>query len=319
MKLKDIYKIAIRIGMQNDIRDDLDEIINRKKNDFEKLKDEEKKYFDLESIDNPYDDTRILYGSGDEEINGIFCGIDIEVAEIMLADRLKEKGKCIDLLLAHHPQGVARIGLHEVMHIQEDLLELAGIPINIAESIMTSRIAEVERTMMPANHQRTVDAARLMEIPFMCIHTPADNMVQNYLNKTLNQDITKRTNLGDIIEKIYEIPEYDIARKIKAGPKILIGDKKRRAGKLFVKMTGGTSGSEKAYENLAQAGVGTIICMHMTESHRKVAQENNLNVIIAGHMASDSLGLNLILDELEKEKVEIHSVAGLIRVSRNNI
>jgi len=44
---------------------------------------------------------------------------------------------------------------------------------------------EVERRLMPVNHTRAVDAARLFNIPFMCLHTPADNMVATYLQNFL--------------------------------------------------------------------------------------------------------------------------------------
>ena len=43
----------------------------------------------------------------------------------------------------------------------------------------------------------------------------------------------------------------------------------------------------------------------------------HMNIVIAGHMASDSLGMNLWLDELEKRGIEIVPCGGLIRVSRN--
>jgi polysaccharide deacetylase 2 family uncharacterized protein YibQ len=41
-----------------------------------------------------------------------------------------------------------------------------------------------------------------------------------------------------------------------------------------------------------------------------------MNIVIAGHMSSDSLGMNLWLDELEKRGIEIVPCGGLIRVSR---
>ncbi|HNX92075.1 MAG TPA: NGG1p interacting factor NIF3, partial [Syntrophomonas sp.] len=74
--------------------------------------------------------------------------------------------------------------------------------------------------------------------------------------------------------------------------------------------------SEKAYEQLARAGVGTIIGMHMPDKHRTAARENNINVIIAGHMASDSLGMNQLLDQIEQRGVEVIPCSGLIRVKR---
>jgi len=61
-------------------------------------------------------------------------------------------------------------------------------------------------------------------------------------------------------------------------------------------MTGGTEGSVKLLEKLAQAGVGTLVCMHLSEKHLEEAKKQNLIVVVAGHMASDNLGLNLLLD-----------------------
>jgi hypothetical protein len=54
----------------------------------------------------------------------------------------------------------------------------------------------------------------------------------------------------------------------------------------------------------------------MSEEHKKEAEKYHLNVVIAGHMASDSLGMNLLLDEIEKKGVEVVAVSGLIRVKR---
>ena len=55
----------------------------------------------------------------------------------------------------------------------------------------------------------------------------------------------------------------------------------------------------------------------MGEEHRKEAEKAHLNIVIAGHMSSDSIGMNLFLDELEKKGIEIIPCSGLIRVSRN--
>jgi hypothetical protein len=59
--------------------------------------------------------------------------------------------------------------------------------------------------------------------------------------------------------------------------------------------------------------------MHISEKHRKKAQKAHINVVIAGHMASDSLGMNLFLDELEKKGIEIIPCSGLIRVKRFHV
>ncbi len=56
--------------------------------------------------------------------------------------------------------------------------------------------------------------------------------------------------------------------------------------------------------------------MHMGEEHRKKAKEEHMNVVIAGHVSSDSLGMNLIIDEFERRGVEVVACSGFTRVSR---
>ena len=63
--------------------------------------------------------------------------------------------------------------------------------------------------------------------------------------------------------------------------------------------------------------MNTVISMHNTEDQIKTAKEIHLNLVCAGHIASDSIGLNLFLDALEKEGLEIVPVSGLIRVKRS--
>lgn len=318
MKLKEIYQLAIEMGKQFDPRgDEVNRLLEDRQKEYEKMSNDDRDFFDKETLSNPYNDTRILYGLGEEMVKSLICGIDMETPEIILADRLREKGRKIDLVIAHHPEGSAQADLYNVMQVQSDMMAGVGVPINIAEALMEERIAEVKRAIMPLNHQRAIDAARLLDLPFMCVHSPADNLVSHYLEKTLAS--TPYRTVQDVLDILMDIPEYQQAKKLKAGPTIVAGDKNRRAGKVLIKMTGGTGGSPKSYAKLAAAGVGTIIGMHMADNHRKEARENHINVIIAGHMASDSLGLNFFLDELEKRGLEIIPAAGLIRVKRDGM
>lgn len=318
MKIREIYELAIAKGMESDPRglEAVQKFLAREKEKYEKMKEDEKEEYDLERLVNPYDDTRVLVGDPEREVRRVLVGIDMEVGEVLLADRLGEKGRPVDLIISHHPEGKAMASLYQVMHLQEDVLARFGVPINVAEGIMSSRIAEVKRGILPLNHNRAVDAARILGLAFMSVHTAADNLVASYLQKLMDEK--QPETLGDVLKLLKEQPEYREAIKYKAGPTIVVGARERRAGKIMVDMTGGTSGSEDAYARLAQAGVGTLLVMHMGEKHRKEAEKNHINVIIAGHMASDSLGMNLFLDELEARGVEIIPCAGLLRFSRRS-
>ncbi len=313
MKIKEIFNLAIEMGITADFRgkQGVEKFLKRKKQSFEKLSDKEKKEFDKEALENPYLDSRIYHIAEDKPIKRVLVGIDIAPAELLMA---KELGN-IDLILAHHPIGKGLAHLADVMDLQCDVLNYYGVPINIAEGLMKESIEEVARGVNHINHQRTVDAAKILGMSLMNCHTPADNLAAKFLKEKIEK--AKPELLEDLMNLLKDISEYKEAMEIGAGPKIFTGAPNRRCGKIaLTEITGGTSGSAKLYEKMAQAGIGTIIGMHQDEEHRKEAEAVHLNVIIAGHMSSDSLGMNLFLDELEKKGIEIIPCSGLIRISR---
>ena len=314
MTIQEIYNLAIQLGRQNDFRTNaqIERGLVQAKKHYQKLSPLEQQLFDQERLTNPYSDTRILCGDPRKVVKKILVGIDIDGPELALAQQLGD----IDLVLAHHPRGVALAGLDDVMQLQVDLLAHYGVPINIAEKLLRKRIGEVARGLSAGNHNRVVDQANLMGINLMCVHTPTDNLVAKFLEQTLIKKATPY-NLGEVLELLLEIPEYQAAVKLGLGPQIFVGSKDNRVGKIaLTEITGGTEGAAETYQRLADAGVGTIIGMHISEKHREEAEKAHINVVIAGHMSSDSLGLNLMLDQLEKQGMAIVPCSGLTRVSR---
>jgi len=205
--------------------------------------------------------------------------------------------------------------LADVMEMQVDLLNKYGVPVNVAEGLMREKISEVARGVNKINHQRTVDAAKILGFNLICLHTVCDNLAANFLKK--NVEDKKPERIEDLMKLLKEISEYKEAGKFGAGPKIFVGSPESRCGKIaLTEITGGTEGSPKLFEKMAQAGIGTVIGMHVSEEHKKEAEAANVNVVIAGHISSDSLGVNLFLDELEKEGIEIVPCSGLIRIPR---
>jgi putative NIF3 family GTP cyclohydrolase 1 type 2 len=316
MKLERMYRKAIEIGIANDLRgkNEINKILKEEKDKFKKIEKEETEYFDKERLSNPFSDTRILNGDLDTEVKKIIVGIDMQVGELLLTYLLnKDTDQKIDLVLSHHPEGLALAQLYEVMKLQADLLANYGITISVAEQLMGKRISEIERRLMPVNHTRTVDVAGVLGLPMMCIHTPADNCVTSYLKKTFDKENPFR--LRNLIQILKNIPEYKKSAKLQVPPKIVNGTENSKCGKIYVDMTGGTEGSKEIFEKYANSGISTLVCMHLSEEHLENAKKANLNVVIAGHISSDVLGLNLLFDELEKEeKLEFVSVSGFERI-----
>ena len=72
MKFKDIYNLAIELGMEADPRgrEGAEKALAAARKSYEKLDDKEKAFFDIDSLTNPYADSRIL--NGDEEDEAAF-------------------------------------------------------------------------------------------------------------------------------------------------------------------------------------------------------------------------------------------------------
>jgi len=91
MKLKKIYEIAVKKGLKEDQRPKkaIDNTLKNSRKEYRKATGIDKKGFDKDALKNPYGDTRILYGTGEEEIKTVMVGIDIGVQELLLADRFR--------------------------------------------------------------------------------------------------------------------------------------------------------------------------------------------------------------------------------------
>jgi len=316
LKLDDIYRLAVQMGIEKDPRGkaEIKRLLTHNKEKYEKLPEKEREYFDIDSMENPFPDSRILVGDPQTAVKSTLVGIDMEVPEVLLADRLREKGEAVDLIISHHPEGQALVNLDKVMALQADEWYRHGVPINVGEALIGKRMQEIYRAFLPRNHERALDVARMLGIPFMSMHTVADNQVNAYLTDYFTRK--KPRTVGEVIDCLLEIPEYQAAARTQAGPVAIVGGKDNRAGKIMVDMTGGTEGPQEILEKLADAGVGTIVAMHYSEKHKEEAEKQKINVIIAGHIVSDSLGMNIILDHLEEKGVRILPVSGLVRISR---
>lgn len=320
MTLQEIYELGIAMAMKADPRGEagVKKLLDRLKKEYKELPEKKKKYFDEESLKNPYADSRIMYGDPKTSVMKIIAGIDAATGEIVLADRLNQEGANIDLVITHHPSGGALAGLAEVMSMQADYFADAGVPINVAEAVVSERQSLVSRRFKTIpNHGQTVDAAKLLDIPFMAMHTIWDNLGYAYMKNMVNKKSYE--TVGELFETIMDIPEFALAAKQKAAPMIVSGSEKNRPGKILVEFTGGTNAGKEMYAELAKAGIGTTIQMHISEDERKEMQKYHINAIDTGHIPSDSIGANIFLDALESKGVEVVTFGGLIRVKRSKV
>jgi len=262
-----------------------------------------------------YPDSGLLWGDPEAKVRTVLVGIDITPAEVLLANELERRGKKIDLMIAHHPDGKQLLNLHGVMDIQIEILRRAGVPISVAEKVLAPKKTFVQQENAVHNHFQVLDMARILGIPLANIHTPADNLAWRSIDSLVQK--AKAKTVSELIAKLSEIPEFKLSAARGTNNLLFSGEKNSSIGKVVVLgVTGGTAGSENIYRELKQFGVGTEIACHLPEKNREEAVKNYINVIVPGHIASDSLGMNFILDELTEQGIEIIACSGLIRHNR---
>lgn len=318
--LGDIYKKAVEIGKKHDPRskEDLDAYMKEKKDALKKMTKEQQKLHADWSW-NPYDDTRVIYGDLKRKVNVVYVGIDVETQELAVIHQLnmkreKEGKKPIDLALAHHPESYALEGLAGVMEdIQVATMKEAGVPPNITSGTLKERIGDVVKSIHSDNLHRSKSAAELLDMPYMCAHTIADNVAYQTVSKIVKK--LKPRKVKDVVEALKKVPHFKKAAELYTDPvTVQTGSMDAWAGKVFVEgFTGGTDGSAIILKYLSRnAQVGTTIAMHKSKAHRDEANKHHLNSIITNHMASDALGMQPLVDWLRSQKVEVVIGSGMI-------
>lgn len=239
-------------------------------------------------------------------IKKVAFGVDMETAELLVA---RELG--VDAVITHHPAGSnPKLNLYKVMENQITRMVEAGVPINKAQKALKARQDEVERGAHVSNYDRVTSAAKALKLPLVGIHSPADLLAERFVQNHLNAGLKADSRLKDVLAALNQLPEYRLAL---AKPVLRVGGENDYAGRVVVTMAGGTNGGENVYKAYFEAGVGTLVVMHTPEKVLKAVREQNIgNVLVAGHMASDSVGINQVIAALEAQGLEVLRLSGVI-------
>jgi len=232
----------------------------------------------------------------------ILFGIDAGVPELLFA---KQFG--YDTVIAHHPQGgTAAINFHQVFrrHIQQ--MVAVGVPIEEAEKAVKKRLEELEVDGHTRNYGHAVDVARLMKMPYMNIHTPLDEVGKKIMIEKINSRIRKDSTVQDVVSALRELPEF---KNAVTEIKIRLGKADNPAGKVVVSHGAGTNGGYEIAKTYFKYGIGTVVYIHIRPTDlEKLRAEERGNLIVTGHIASDSVGINPLIHELEKRNVSVTRV-----------
>ncbi len=237
-----------------------------------------------------------IYVEG-KNVNKVLFGIDADVPELLLAKQLG-----YDAVISHHPKGgSAVIDFHKVFsrHIQQ--MVDAGISKHEAEEVVASKMRALEVEMHTRNYGHAVDVARLLKLPYMNIHTPLDELGRRIMTQKIKRETGKDSSVGDVVSALKKLPEF---KKATTDIEIRLGKAANPAGKTVVSHGAGTNGGYEIARTYFRHGINTLIYIHVSPSDlEKLKAEAGGNLVITGHIASDSVGINPFIGELESRGI----------------
>jgi putative NIF3 family GTP cyclohydrolase 1 type 2 len=254
----------------------------------------------------PADSEVYLEAPGD--VNRILFGVDIDVGELLYG---RDAG--YDAVIAHHPLGgSARTDFAKVVYRQVDQMTAAGIARDVAEHAVMQRLERPHRADHMQNVNRIVDTGRLIGLPFANIHLACDIIGRQKIMDMLSERASASATVGDALDWLDEFAEI---RTGLTRPEAWVGDRVDALGRWVVAMAGGTNGGYPVFREYWKVGVDTIFAMHCAEDDLLRLRAEALpgkSLVVTGHMATDSIGINVVIAGMEGRGVGVTRTSGIV-------
>jgi len=239
-------------------------------------------------------------------------GIDADVGDLLLAKQLG-----YDLLINHHPTGGgSQVNFPQVLQKHAILLEHAGVPRDAAQRAVQALLDEHESAAHARNYEKLPSEARLLGMPLMAIHNPCDEIGRRAMDDALRSGLPNDARVRDAIRVLNGFPEF-----AKALTKIVVrmGSEQNSLGKWVVIHGAGTNGGYPVAKAAFDHGIDTVFYIHIDAGHlrrlrEEYGREGPKNLVIAGHIAADSVGINVLVRELRKRGVTVDCFGGVLDV-----
>ena len=232
-----------------------------------------------------------------KNIKKVLLTIDVTVAELMLAKSIE-----CDAVIGHHPIGTAALNFHRVFDRHIDYMVEHKVPRDIAEDAVKKLKARSELRSHASIYNNVVSAANILKMPLINIHQPCDE----YMRKVILSKIksTRIKDIADIVRSIEELPEY---KNSDTRVEVKYGSAKNEAGHWSLVVAAGTNGGFPIAKAYFDYGISTVIYLHIDYNDLMKIYEEKLkgNLVVLGHLAGDSIGLNALADRLEDKQVDV--------------
>lgn len=233
-------------------------------------------------------------------ISRILFGLDVGTSELLLARQLG-----CDAVVAHHPLGSAIVTFPQVLQRHMDFLAEQEVPTAVAEAAVSQLRDRIEVRSHPANYDQVVSSARRLKLPLLNIHLPLDELGRRHLLKVIEG--AKAGTVGELVAALSAIPEF---RRAKTKIEVRLGSASNQVGKVTLVFGAGTNGGYPVAKAFFDHGVETVIYLHIDyeDLKRLREEETSRNLMILGHVAGDSIGINAFIRELREQGLEVEAV-----------
>jgi hypothetical protein len=246
-----------------------------------------------------------------DKVNRILLGIDMDREDLVFA-----KDHAYDLVLAHHPLNWTTF--LDVMERHETLMIDAGVPKARAERACRENSAFWEAFADRGHAEQEVKdlcvLAEELDLGLMNIHLPCDELGRQILQREAGE-LAPSGTVAALMERYASLPEIEAAKE---GVRLACGNACAALGKTVVIHAAGVNGGYPVANALFENGVDTVVYIHLfsEEQEARLREENQGNLIVTGHYGSDSLGINPLVDDLERRGLEISCCNKMVRIKR---
>jgi hypothetical protein len=250
-----------------------------------------------------------IHHAGDG-IERVLLGIDLQAAELQIAKTLG-----YDAAIAHHPAGgSSALRFHEVLRRHVEQMVGAGVPRDAAEDTMRETIEQRRVLSSMANYDHQPSVARLLDLPFLNIHTPLDEIGRRRMAEVVS-GLDEDATVGWLIERLREtfVEFQDAATSIE----LRLGKSGNRVGRAVVSHAAGTNGGYPVAKAYFDHGVDTLLYIHCRpgDSDRLAAEYGaTSNLVVTGHIASDSVGITPFVYALRERGLTVDPISGVLGV-----
>ncbi|MBU1048799.1 hypothetical protein KKG90_02125 [Candidatus Bipolaricaulota bacterium] len=248
-----------------------------------------------------------IYHPG-QNLHKVMFGIDVKAPEVKMAADLG-----FDVAMSHHPTGgQARLQFHKVLYRHLDQLTAAGVPLKAVQTIIDD-LAEEHRVMASmSNYDHDPSVARLLDMPYMNIHTPLDEIGRRRLQDAADE-LAPTNTVAELIAHFQS--SFGEFRHADTQIELRVGQLDRPIGRVVMSHGAGTNGGYPVAKAYFDHGINTVIYIHCrpADSKKLIADfGDNVNLIVTGHVVSDSIGINPYIDRLRGEGIEVTTLSGII-------